>query len=164
MQHHSIDHHFYTLIPYPSYITYLHLQFWHSRQSGIQRQPPKKFLKLWKFHRKTTVLDSLCVSLCLSVSLSLCVCVCLSLSLSVSVCLCLSLLQSSKPSGLQRYYTETPTQVLSCEIWEIFKNTYFEEHLKDCFCYWLLHHILIFTILYSTRFSFLQITSSLLRN
>ena len=30
--------------------------------------------------------------------------------------------------------------------------------------YWLLHHILIFTILYSTRFTFLQITSSLLRN
>ena len=30
--------------------------------------------------------------------------------------------------------------------------------------YWLLHHILIFTILYSTRFSSLQIASSLLRN
>ena len=30
--------------------------------------------------------------------------------------------------------------------------------------YWLLHHILIFTILYSTRFTFLQRTSSLLRN
>ena len=29
------------------------------------------------------------------------------------------------------------------------------------FVYWLLHHILIFTILYSTRFSFLQITSLL---
>ena len=25
---------------------------------------------------------------------------------------------------------ETPTQVFSCEICEIFKNTYFEEHLR----------------------------------
>ena len=30
--------------------------------------------------------------------------------------------------------------------------------------YWLLHHTFIFTILYSTGFSFLQITASLLRN
>ena len=42
----------------------------------------------------------------------------------------------------------------------------FWKQLNDCFCvvYWLLHHILIFTILYSTGFTFLQITSSLLRN
>ena len=26
--------------------------------------------------------------------------------------------------------TETPTQVFSCEIWEIFKNTYLKEHLR----------------------------------
>ena len=25
---------------------------------------------------------------------------------------------------------ETPTQVFSCEYYEIFKNTYFEEHLR----------------------------------
>ena len=24
----------------------------------------------------------------------------------------------------------TPTEVFSCEYWEIFKNTYFEEHLQ----------------------------------
>ena len=32
--------------------------------------------------------------------------------------------------GLQLYYKETPTQVFSCEICEIFKNTYFEEYLR----------------------------------
>ena len=25
---------------------------------------------------------------------------------------------------------DTPTQVLSCEVWETLKNTYFEEHLQ----------------------------------
>ena len=25
---------------------------------------------------------------------------------------------------------ETPTQVISCEVYETFKNTYFEEHLQ----------------------------------
>ena len=29
---------------------------------------------------------------------------------------------------------KTPTQVFSCEIWEILNNTYFEKHLNDCFC------------------------------
>ena len=32
--------------------------------------------------------------------------------------------------GLQLYYKETPTQVFSYEICGIFKNTYFEEHLR----------------------------------
>ena len=32
--------------------------------------------------------------------------------------------------GLQLYQTETSTQMLSCEISQIFKNTYFEEHLR----------------------------------
>ena len=32
--------------------------------------------------------------------------------------------------GLQLYLKETPTWAFSCEIYEIFKNTYFEEHLK----------------------------------
>ena len=32
--------------------------------------------------------------------------------------------------GQQLYLKETPTQVLSREICEIFKNTYFEEHLR----------------------------------
>ena len=35
-----------------------------------------------------------------------------------------------KISGLQRYSKETPTQVFSCEYGEIFKSTYFEEHLR----------------------------------
>ena len=30
---------------------------------------------------------------------------------------------------LLQNYKETLTQVFSCENWEIFKNTYFEEHL-----------------------------------
>ena len=37
-------------------------------------------------------------------------------------------------------------------------------HLYLYSLHWLLHHILIFAIHYSTRFSFLQIASSLLRN
>ena len=32
--------------------------------------------------------------------------------------------------GLQLYSKENPTQVFSCEHCEIFKNTYFEEHLQ----------------------------------
>ena len=32
--------------------------------------------------------------------------------------------------GLQLYYQETPTQVFSCEYYEIFNNTYFGEHLR----------------------------------
>ena len=31
---------------------------------------------------------------------------------------------------MQAFLKETPTKVLSCEIWEILKNTYFEEHLQ----------------------------------
>ena len=54
-----------------------------------------------------------------------------------------------------------PTQVFSCEIWEILKNTYFEKHLNDCFCVLITSSYIDF---YSTRFSFLQISSSLLRN
>ena len=30
-----------------------------------------------------------------------------------------------RPSGLQLYYKETPTQVVSCKICEIFKSTFF---------------------------------------
>ena len=32
--------------------------------------------------------------------------------------------------ALQLYWKGTPTQVFSCEFCEIFKNTYFEEHLR----------------------------------
>ena len=33
-------------------------------------------------------------------------------------------------SDLQLFWKETPTQLFSCEYCEIFKNTYFEEHLR----------------------------------
>ena len=66
------------------------------------------FLKVCKFHRKTSVLESL----------------------------------FNKVVGLQLYYKNAPTQVFSCEICKIFKNTYFEEHhelllLKFLHCHWL---------------------------
>ena len=32
--------------------------------------------------------------------------------------------------SLQVFQKETPTQVLSCEVCETFKNTYFEEYLQ----------------------------------
>ena len=34
------------------------------------------------------------------------------------------------PEGLQIYLKETPTQAFSCKIYDIFKNAYFEEHLR----------------------------------
>ena len=36
----------------------------------------------------------------------------------------------NKSEGLQLYLKETPTQVFSCKICDIFKNAYFEEHLQ----------------------------------
>ena len=36
-------------------------------------------------------------------------------------------LQALRPANMLK---ETPTQVFSNEIWNIFKNTYFEEHLQ----------------------------------
>ena len=51
--------------------------------------------------------------------------------------LCWSLFSiKSKPSGLQHYYTETPTQMFSSEICKNFKNTDFQEH---AFAQLLLH-------------------------
>ena len=94
---------FYTLITYTCYITYLQLQFWQSRPSRIQKQPPKVFFKILKISPENN---------CVGVSFS----------------------QSCQSSDLKRYLTVTPTQVFSCEIWEILKNSYFEEHLKGCFC------------------------------
>ena len=35
-----------------------------------------------------------------------------------------------KAAGLELYQKETITQLLSCEICEIFKNAYFEDHLR----------------------------------
>ena len=34
------------------------------------------------------------------------------------------------PEDLQLHLKKAPTQLLSCEYCEIFKNTYFEEHLQ----------------------------------
>ena len=62
-------------------------------------------------------------------------------------------LQAFRPANLLK---KTPTQVFSCEIWKILKNTYFEEHLQTPACVsWLPHRILIFTFHSSTRFSVL---------
>ena len=41
------------------------------------------------------------------------------------------------------YYKEIPTQVLSCEYCEIFKNTYFEEHLRTAASVLLIIKLLI---------------------
>ena len=41
------------------------------------------------------------------------------------------------------YYKEIPTQVLSCEYCEIFKNTYFEEHLQTAASVLLIKKLLI---------------------
>ena len=38
-------------------------------------------------------------------------------------------LKSCRTKGLQLYWKETPTQLFSCEYFEIFKNTYFKKHL-----------------------------------
>ena len=54
--------------------------------------------------------------------------------LQENTCVGVSYLQSCKPSELQIYLKKTPILVFSCEIWEILKNTYFQEHLNDCFC------------------------------
>ena len=40
-------------------------------------------------------------------------------------------LQAFRPATLLK---KTPTQVFSCEICDILKNTCFEEHRNDCFC------------------------------
>ena len=39
------------------------------------------------------------------------------------------------PSGLQLYLKETPTLLFSCEIYEISKNIYFEEQLKNFYLF-----------------------------
>ena len=38
--------------------------------------------------------------------------------------------ENTRPLGLQLYLKETPTLVFSCEIYNIFKNTYSEEQLQ----------------------------------
>ena len=48
---------FYTLITYTFYITYLHLQFWHSRRSKIQKQPLEVFLKALKISQENACVE-----------------------------------------------------------------------------------------------------------
>ena len=43
---------------------------------------------------------------------------------------CCSSLISEAATGLLIFYEETPTQVFPCKICEMFKNPYFEEHLR----------------------------------
>ena len=64
-------------------------------------------------------------------------------------------LQSCKPSVLQRYYKETPTQVFSMKF-EKFLRTPILNLWTTTSVYSLRHYILIFTIHYSTCFAFLQ--------
>ena len=45
-------------------------------------------------------------------------------------CVVASQKESCRPEDLQCCEKETPTQLLSCEYWEIFKNTYFEKYLR----------------------------------
>ena len=80
----------------------IYLQFWHSRQSGIHKQPQEVFLKIFQNSQEAPVLESLIYKV--------------------------ASLQGSS------FTRKTTTNVFSCEIWEIPKNTYFEEHLNDCFC------------------------------
>ena len=47
-------------------------------------------------------------------------------------------------SGRQLYYKEIPTQGFSCEYCEVFRNTYFEKHLRTtAFEYKVLFQILV---------------------
>ena len=59
MQHHTTDNTL-TFIHCLLYILYyLYIQFWQSRQSRIQMQPPEVVLKFCRFPMKTPVLQSL---------------------------------------------------------------------------------------------------------
>ena len=89
--------------------TYCHLQFWHSRRSRIHKQLPKVFLKILQvFFRISQISqESTCVGVFFYKVASLQAC---------------------------NVTKKTPAQVFSCEIWEILRNNYFEEHLNDCFC------------------------------
>ena len=123
---------FYPLITYTSYITYLHLRFWRSRRSRIQKQPLEVFLKILQIHKKTPMLQSLFYK---AASLQACN---VTKKWLLHMCFSVKFEKFSRTPILKNIWTTVPV-------------------------YWLLHHILIFTILYGIYFSFLQITS-LLRN
>ena len=99
MQHHTIDHTLTLYIHYLYVTYYFHLQFWHSRRSRIQKQPPELFLKILQMSQENTCAGSLIYKVA-----------------SLQAC------------------NAIKNSVISCKIWEILENTYFEEHLDDCFC------------------------------
>ena len=47
-----------------------------------------------------------------------------------NTCVGVTFQYSCRAGGLELHYKEIPTQELSCGYCEIFKNTYFEEHLR----------------------------------
>ena len=51
--------------------------------------------------------------------------------------------------GLQLYQKETPTQMVSCEIYKIFRNTFFTEHLQ-----WLLLTLCVLKLFNEVYFCF----------
>ena len=130
IEHHSIDH----------TLTFIHwlLILLLLLTLTIMTQPPEQNSVAVaggvKFHRKTSVLDSLFTKL-----------------------------QAFRPAALLK---KSPTKVFSCEIWEIVKNTCFEEHLWTTdYMYWLLHLYWFwqFTTVHVFHFHF-QFTPSLMRN
>ena len=58
-------------------------------------------------------------------------------------------LQAFRPAKLLK---ETPTQVFSYEIWEILKNTYFEEHLLTTVSVYIINWFLQFTTVHAFHF------------
>ena len=67
------------------------------------------------------------------------------------------ILHSISFSQKQPSEKETPTQVLSCECCGIFKNTYFEEHLRTTASFirrWFVLHLLLVSILCAGSSSF----------
>ena len=81
-----------------------------------------------------------------------------------STCVGASFLQGCKPSGLQHCQKRLLHRCFPVRLEKFWRTPILKNIWTTASVYWLLHHILIFTILYSTRFTFLQITSSLLRN
>ena len=79
-----------------------------------------------------------------------------------STCVGLSFLQSCKPSGLNVAKNRLLHKCFPVKCEKFWRTTILKNIWTAAFVYWLLPQILIFTILYS--FTFLQITSSLLRN
>ena len=79
-----------------------------------------------------------------------------------STCVGLSFLQSCKPSGLNVAKNRLLHKCFPVKCEKFWRTPILKNIWTAAFVYWLLPQILIFTILYS--FTFLQITSSLLRN